>query len=398
MKWRGLLDRGRDSRRSWPTSVSDRTTHGHARSLHLHASVDDELVHHSDLGRAHLAHGESHRIVDRPLMDGNETSTYATGYNLLRANGEAAGRRLDAPPQIRACARRSYTQNDSTVSAGITLLLLVVQAYYQSWGEREQQPGGRRRLHAPSNDVQSRRAEGQSGSFSATFSATQALRNLLIVADGGFYRINKTEVGTRTAGWSTAINQTATPAPRPPSSTSSSAPQDPTHGDCRGRPPPATARIAIKLYEYRCVTTLDLASSATGSSTSVSSGSVTTTHPNSLIIAGLVARAEKTIDVASWTNPFSHRAERLHPGRRRHAVTVFGAADRIVSLVDGHVLDDCDKQRRRAVARPDRGLPLIDDGPLVPTAVRRIFRSRALCSNTARAVLARVPGSAPGRI
>ena len=93
------------------------------------------------------------------------------------------------------------------------------------------------------------------GSFSATFTATPTAGNMLIAIAGT--RINGTM--TAPAGWSTAINETATPAP-----------QAAIFYKLAGASEPTTVTVTtdatgngngIHLFEYRCVTTLDLASS-----------------------------------------------------------------------------------------------------------------------------------------
>ena len=174
---------------------------------------------------------------------------------------------------------------------------------------------------ARSRLIQKTTGGGTASSFSATFAATPTAGNLLIAVAGT--RINGTM--TAPAGWSTAINQTATPAP-----------QAAIFYKLAGASEPTTVTVTtdatgngngIHLYEYRCVTTLDLVSSATGSSKSVSSGSVTTTQPNSLLIAGLVAR--QGVSLTSWTNGFTEQNDFTQGAGG--AVTVFAAGDRIVS-------------------------------------------------------------------
>ncbi len=216
------------------------------------------------------------------------TSAYATGYNVLRAT--TSGGPYSAIGQVTPRTTVAYT--DSTASAGVTYYY-VVQAYYQSWASPNSNQANATTCTIAL--IQRTTGGGSAGSFSATFAATPTSGNLLIAIAGT--RINGTM--TAPAGWSTAINQTATPAP-----------QAAVFYKLAGASEPTTVTVTtdatgngngIHLYEYRCVTTFDLASSATGSSKSVSSGSVTTAQPNSLIIAGLVARQGSDLDrVDQW--------------------------------------------------------------------------------------------------
>ncbi len=241
-------------------------------------------------------------------------SAFATGYKVLRAT--ASGGPFTAIGQVTPRTTVAYT--DSTATAGITYYY-VVQAYYQSWVSPNSNQASASTCTIAL--IQTATGGGSAASFSATFAATPTVGNMLIAVAGT--RINGTM--TAPAGWATAINEAANPAPQAAIFYKLAGPSEPTTvtvtTDATGN------GNGIHLFEYRCLTTLDQVSSDHASSKAVASGSVTTTRPSSLIIAGLVARQGS--DLTGWTNGFMEQTDFTQGAGG--AVTVFAAADRIAS-------------------------------------------------------------------
>jgi hypothetical protein len=137
-------------------------------------------------------------------------------------------------------------------------------------------------------------------SVSATFDATPVADNLLVAIVGA--STNST-IYTPT-GWSTAINQSGTPG---------QAIFYKIAGSGESRTVTVTVSdslsvLGLQIYEYSGIDTsspLDQTNSSTGTSTSPSSGSVTTTQANELLIVGMIIRAET--DYSGWTNSFNEQ-------------------------------------------------------------------------------------------
>ncbi len=242
------------------------------------------------------------------------SSAFVTGYKVLRAT--ASGGPFTAIGQV--TPRTTVVYTDSTATAGVTYYY-VVQAYYQNWvSPNSNQTSASTCTIAL---IQKATGGGSADSFSATFAATPTVGNMLIAVAGT--RINGTM--TAPAGWATAINEADTPAP-----------EAAIFYKIAGASEPKTVTVTtdangngngIHLFEYRCLTTLDQVSSDRGSSKAVSSGSVTTTRPSSLMITGLVTRQGS--DLTGWTNGFTEQTDFTQGAGG--ALTVFAAADLIAS-------------------------------------------------------------------
>lgn len=171
--------------------------------------------------------------------------------------------------------------------------------------------------------VQTASGGGTTGTFSATFGSTPTPGNLLVAIAGT--RLSGTL--TAPAGWSTAINQGA-----------GAAPGEAIFYKVAGASEPLNVTMTttaggngngLQLYEYAGVSVLDAVSSATGSGTGVSSGSVTTASANELVIAGLVTQQGANFADASWTAAFAEVNDLTEGGGGGQ--TVFGGAQLIVS-------------------------------------------------------------------
>jgi len=158
-------------------------------------------------------------------------------------------------------------------------------------------------------------------SVSATFDATPVAGHLLVAIVGA----STASTINQPSGWSTAINQTGTPG---------QAIFYKIAGSAESRTVTVTVSdsgsvLGLQIYEYSGIATsspLDQTSSSTGTSTAPSSGSVTTTQANELLVAGMIIRAATSY--SGWTNSFN---EQLDFQVGTTYVRSYAGADRIVA-------------------------------------------------------------------
>jgi hypothetical protein len=91
----------------------------------------------------------------------------------------------------------------------------------------------------------------------------------------------------------------------------------------------SNSEVGLQIYEYQNIdvgSPLDVTNSNSGSGTSITTNSITTTHPNDLIIAGVVMTGRTSF--SSWTSSFT---EQNDFNRGYSTVRTYAGADRIVS-------------------------------------------------------------------
>jgi hypothetical protein len=89
-----------------------------------------------------------------------------------------------------------------------------------------------------------------------------------------------------------------------------------------------STRLGLQIYEYcstDTVTPVNQTGSTAGTGTAVSSGSVTTTQAETLIVAALVTNVQTTF--ASWTNSFFERADFANTGNPPGQRSSYAGAD-----------------------------------------------------------------------
>lgn len=156
---------------------------------------------------------------------------------------------------------------------------------------------------------------------SATFASPPTQDNLLVAIVGTLASVTINEP----SGWLTAINE-------------SGAPGQAIFYKITGASEPSMVTVSVlaatglglHIYEYSGIDTtdpFDLTASASGIGDSVSSGTVTTTQPDELLIAGLVINLNTSF--SAWTNSFVERND--FSGLA--SVVSYGGADLIVSSV-----------------------------------------------------------------
>jgi hypothetical protein len=158
-------------------------------------------------------------------------------------------------------------------------------------------------------------------SVSASFSAAPTANHLLVAIVGTDISVTINTPG----GWSAAMNQRGAPG---------QAIFYKVAGGSESNTVTVTVssgtQLGLQIYEYSGVATtspLDQTASSTGSSNSPSSGSVTTTGANDLLIAGVVIQANTSF--SNWTNSFNEESDFNNTGgspKRSYA-----GADRIVT-------------------------------------------------------------------
>ncbi|MDX1708225.1 MAG: hypothetical protein R3274_06470, partial [Desulfobacterales bacterium] len=164
-------------------------------------------------------------------------------------------------------------------------------------------------------------------SVSATFDTAPTENNLLVAIVGN--RDSSTAPNTP-SGWSVAISQTTnTPGQvifyKIAGASESSTVTVNNYG--------TSTNLGIHIYEYSGVATsspLDQSNSASGNSATASTGSITTTQDNELLIAGLVSN-DREASFSSWTNSFSEKNDFHITSGKPGDKSGFGGADRIVS-------------------------------------------------------------------
>jgi len=164
-------------------------------------------------------------------------------------------------------------------------------------------------------------------SVSATFDATPVANHLLVAILGA----STTSTINQPAGWSTAINQSGGSCTQPCQAIFYR-----IAGSGESRTVTVTVSdsnsvLGLQIYEYSGIDTsspLDQTSSATGTSTSPSSGSVTTTQANELLIAGMIIRTETSY--SGWTNSFNEQFDFQFEVGQTY-VRTYAGADRVVT-------------------------------------------------------------------
>ena len=167
--------------------------------------------------------------------------------------------------------------------------------------------------------------------FSATLPSAPTPNNLLIAIAA----TRNAGLITPPTGWSTAVNHSGT--------SGSTSPNQAIFYKVAGVSESATVtatttangsghRNALQVYEYSGIDTalpFDAANTveSQGTGTTVSSGDVSTTNANDLIIAGLVSRAGTSL--TSWANSFTQRNS-FNQGSGSNE-TLFGGADSVVT-------------------------------------------------------------------
>jgi len=245
------------------------------------------------------------------------TSSWASGTRVFRAT--TSGGPYTQIAQISGLATTTYTD-----SPGSGTFYYVVEAYYNAnsanWtsvNSNEANTTGAITL------IQTTTGGYTTTTVAATFASVPTPGSLLIAIFGT--RQNGTITGP--TGWSSAINQGG-----------GGVPNEAVFYKIAGNSEPTTVTMSttatgngngLQLYEYRGVSTLDTIGSATGTGTAVTSGSLTTSQPNELVIAALVAQQGTNFANASWTNSFTEEQDFTAGGGG--GVTVFAGADRITT-------------------------------------------------------------------
>jgi parallel beta-helix repeat protein len=162
-------------------------------------------------------------------------------------------------------------------------------------------------------------------SVSASYPTPPTVNNLLVAVAGN----REPATVSPPAGWSVAISQTNN-APGTPGQAifyKFAGPSEPTNVTVSGYS--TSTRLGLQVYEYCDIDSAvaPLTGSTSGTGTAVSSGSVTTTEADSLILAGLVTNAITNFN--PWTNGFAERADFINTGFSSSRST-YGGADRHV--------------------------------------------------------------------
>lgn len=199
--------------------------------------------------------------------------------------------------------------------------LLVVAVVFSGWSFL---PNLLRQAKAAPTLVQTATGITNGGTtVRATFAAGATTNNLIIAICGA--QDSSTLSISAPAGFSTAINQAGTPSQ---GIFYLVAAGGETNIDCDST---ASTRLGLHIYEYSGLATsgvLDATGSATGTSSSPSSGSVTTTNANNLLIAGVTTNANTSF--SAWSDSFTERNDFANggaPGSR----STYGGADRNVT-------------------------------------------------------------------
>lgn len=100
--------------------------------------------------------------------------------------------------------------------------------------------------------------------------------------------------------------------------------------------------VAIQLYEYSGIhgyTTVDTTASATGSGTSISTGTVNTTHANDLLLAAAAGNG-KSYGIpdqnSSWANGFTQRETGVTGSGNPSSRIAYGGADQVVATTGNY--------------------------------------------------------------
>lgn len=172
--------------------------------------------------------------------------------------------------------------------------------------------------------VQSKTKGGKSSSISATYDSATTANNLLVAicANKGSVTI------TGPSGFSTAINESGTPS------------QGIFYKIAAGTETSISCSfsssnfVGIHIYEYSGLVSsspLDQTSSATGSSTSPSSGSINITQAEELVIVGMTVNSRTSY--SGWTNSFTERSDFQSSGSPNSQNIAFAGADRYSSSI-----------------------------------------------------------------
>ncbi len=164
-------------------------------------------------------------------------------------------------------------------------------------------------------------------SVSATFDTAPTENNLLVAIVGNR---DSSTAPTTPSGWSVAISETSnTPGQvvfyKIAGASESSTVTVSNYG--------TSTNLGIHIYEYSGISTsspLDQSNSANGNSATASTGSITTTYSDELLIAGLVSN-DREASFSSWTNSFFERNDFHITSGKPGDKSGFGGADRIVS-------------------------------------------------------------------
>jgi parallel beta-helix repeat protein len=164
-------------------------------------------------------------------------------------------------------------------------------------------------------------------SVSASYPTPPMVNNLLVAIASN--RDSRT-VNTPT-GWTVAIAETEA-APGQAIFYKFAGPSEPTNVTISYGGAPT--RLGLRVYEYCDIDSavVPITGSASGSGTAVSSGNVTTSVDDSLIIAGLVTNAETSF--SPWTNGFSELSDFVNGGGGQRST--YSAADLHVGSAGTH--------------------------------------------------------------
>ncbi len=174
-------------------------------------------------------------------------------------------------------------------------------------------------VHAAASLVQTSTGVTNGGtSVSASFGSSPSSNNLLIAVCGA--RTSATITGP--SGFSTAINQTGTPSQGIFYKVSAGTE---TNLSCSFSG--SSNRLGIHIYEYSGLVTsspLKTTGSTTGTSTSPSSGSLTTSVADTLIVSGITVNADTSF--SGWTNSFAEDNDFVNGGQASSRSTYAGAS------------------------------------------------------------------------
>jgi hypothetical protein len=165
------------------------------------------------------------------------------------------------------------------------------------------------------------------GSVSATFNSSATADNLLVAICAS--QDNTTL--TVPSGFSTAINQNSASRPSQAIAYKVAAGGESTI-TCTSSS--SSSKLGIHIYEYSGLATSNLLNStgsSNGSGASVSSGNVTTTNDEVLLVAGMVSNHGSASFGGTWSNSFTMRENFSTSGGNPASRSSFGGADRSVT-------------------------------------------------------------------
>jgi len=158
-------------------------------------------------------------------------------------------------------------------------------------------------------------------SVSASFLTAPTANNLLVAIAGN----RDAATVSAPAGWSTVVNESNN-TPGQAIFYKLAGPSEPTTVIVSGYS--IATRLGLQVHEYCDIdsaSTVDKYSSASGTGTAISSGSISTSSAETLIVAGLITNTETTI--GPWTNGFTELVEFYNGGNPPNQRSTYTGAD-----------------------------------------------------------------------